>query len=168
MGFLKKLFGGKSGTSGLSGSSRFPYVYVNQDGSVRELSPNEQQYLSKEYHGADGDRPYIKPKYETTNGWGSLSGYLPRRLVPGRQVIRPVNPNYDAAVREYDKDFMHRRWDAERAAGDTVTVHPDGSISSTPNPAISTKERFELIRQHNLAAQRKREVLAEFDLTTQS
>ena len=155
MGFLKKLFG-------------FPYVYVNQDGSVRELSPNEQKYLSTDFHGADGGRPYIKPKYETKNAWGSLSGYLERRRVPGRVAIAPVNPNYDAAVKEFDKDFMQNRWNAERAAGDTVTVHPDGSISSKPNLAISPKERAELIKAYNLAEQRKREALAKIDATSQS
>lgn len=163
MGFLKKLFSGKSGTSESSGTTGFPYVYVNQDGSVRELSQNEQKYLSTEFQGADGGRPYVKPQYETKDGWGSQSGYLQRHLLPKHLAIDPVNPNYDAAVKEFDKDFMQKRWNAERAAGDTVTVHPDGSISSTPNPAISHKERFDLIRAYNLAEQRKREALAKFE-----
>jgi hypothetical protein len=58
---------------------------------------------------------------------------------------------------------MQTRWNAERAAGDTVTVHPGGSISSTPNPTISPKEQFDLIRAYNLAEQRKREALAKAD-----
>ncbi len=29
----------------------FKFVYVNQDGSVREVSPGEQGYLSQEFRG---------------------------------------------------------------------------------------------------------------------
>ena len=163
MGFLKKLFGGTSDTSESSGATGFPFVYVNQDGSVRELSSNEQKYLSAEYNGADGGRPYVKATFESKDGWGSLSGYLPRKLAPGQLTIESVNPNYDAAVKEFDKNFMETRWNAERAAGDTVTVHPNGSISSTPDPNISPKERFERIREYNLGEQRKREALAKIE-----
>jgi hypothetical protein len=168
MGFLKKLFGEKRATSQSASATGFPYVYVNQDGSVRELSPNEQKYLSTEFSGADGGRPYVKPKYETRNGWGSQSGYLQRNLVPKHLTIEPVKSNYDMAVKEFDQNFMQTRWNAERAAGDTVTVHPDGSISSTPNPTISPKERFDLIRAYNLAEQRKREALANVDTVSES
>jgi hypothetical protein len=57
----------------------FKFVYVNQDGSVRELSPEERGYLSEEFPGEDGGRPYIKWSYESRDGWGSKSGFIERR-----------------------------------------------------------------------------------------
>src|SRR5688572_29806530 len=62
----------------------FRYVYVNQDGSVRELSPEERDYLSEKFYNGDGGRPYIKSSYESHDGWGSQSGFIPRRQVPTR------------------------------------------------------------------------------------
>ena len=40
--------------------SGFKFVYINQDGTARELSPEEQTYLTQEFVGGDGNRPYIK------------------------------------------------------------------------------------------------------------
>jgi hypothetical protein len=49
---------------------------------------------------------------------------------------------------------------AHRAAGDVIVTNKDGSITTTPNPNISPKERFELFRSYQLAEQRRREELA--------
>jgi hypothetical protein len=78
----------------------FEFVYVNQDGSARELSPGERAYLSTEFSGADGARPYIKTTYESRDGWGSLSGFILRSGVPSRTVIEPVHPDYDALEKQ--------------------------------------------------------------------
>ena len=51
--------------------------------------------------------------------------------------------------------------DPHRAAGDIIETRADGSISCTPNPAISRTERFERMRDWHLAHQRRRERLAE-------
>lgn len=75
-------------------SDDFPFVYVNQDGTVRELCADEKAYLSQEFHGSDGGRPYIKDAYNARDGWGSLSGFLQRSLVPVGVDVRPVNPDY--------------------------------------------------------------------------
>lgn len=132
------------------------FVYVNQDGSVRELSPDEREYLSLDFHGADGGRPYIKRAYESRDGWGSVSGFLPRKAVPGGVPVEPVNPAYVPPV------FDARRATIEdgKRAGDIVTENPDGSVRRAPNPAISHKERFEILRQIQLERQRQREELA--------
>ena len=57
----------------------FEYVYVNQDGSVRELSPKEQGYLKEKFSPFDGARPYIKSSYKSLDGWGSMSGFISRK-----------------------------------------------------------------------------------------
>ena len=129
---------------------------MNRDGSVRELSPAEQTYLSREFSGADSDRPYIKSSYRSRDGWGSLSGFIERRKVPARIKILPVHPDFDARVKELGFDML----DSHRAAGDIIETRADGSVACTPNPQISSTERFELIRRWQLAHQRERERLA--------
>jgi hypothetical protein len=134
----------------------FKFVYVNQDGSVRELSPREQAYLSEEFSGGDSGRPYIKSRYGSSDGWGSQSGVMKRRRVPSPITILPVHPNYDALEKAIEHDMLG----SHRAAGDIIQTNDDGSITCTPNPTISRKERFERSRQHVLAEQRRREALA--------
>ncbi len=134
----------------------FKYVYVNQDGSARELSPADQAYLSEEFSGADGGRPYIKSSYESTDGWGSQSGYIERRRVPWRVAILPVHPDYDAREKAVGQDMFG----AHRAAEDIIETNPDGSVTCTPNPKLSSIERFELFRKYTLAEQQRREALA--------
>src|SRR3974377_547710 len=57
-------------------------VYINDDGSARELSETEKRYVDTEFSSLDGARPYIKTRYEQRNGWGNLSGFLQRKDVP--------------------------------------------------------------------------------------
>lgn len=134
----------------------FKFVYVNQDGSARELSPAEQAYLSEEFSGGDSGRPYIKSGYKSCDGWGSISGFIERRHVPARIKILPVHPDYDAR----EKQLVFDELDAQRAAGDIIETQADGAIACRPNPKISQSERFELVRQWHLAHQREREKLA--------
>lgn len=134
----------------------FKYVYVNQDGTARELSPDEQSYLSQEFSGFDGGRPYIKSAYGSRDGWGSRSGYIERRRVPLRVRILPVHPDYDTEVKKITVDLV----EIQRAAGDIIVENPDGSVTCTPNPDIPRKRRFELARDHQLEQQRRREQLA--------
>ena len=60
----------------------FEYVFVNADGSVREVNRLERLYLSTRYHGSDGDRPFIKARYREKNGSGTLQGFCLRRRIP--------------------------------------------------------------------------------------
>jgi len=63
-------------------------VYVNTDGSVRELQPIERKYLETPFDPCDGARPYIKDGYGKRNGWGELTGFLPRPDLPtGTQIL---------------------------------------------------------------------------------
>ena len=67
----------------------FRYVYVNRDGSARELTASEQEYLSETFSGGDGARPYIKFRYESLTPDGRISGFLERRQLPARIKIQP-------------------------------------------------------------------------------
>ena len=60
----------------------FKYVHVDHDGSVRELYPEEVEYLSQKFHPADGGRPYVKNAYEEKTPDGRISGFILRRRVP--------------------------------------------------------------------------------------
>ena len=137
-------------------SSQDGFVYVNQDGSVRELSPDERAYLSQDFAPGDGGRPYIKASYDSTDGWGSVSGFLPRREVPRQVTVEPVNPDY------VPPRFDPRRQAIEdgRRAGDIVTANLDGSVTSRPDPNVPPRERFERLREIQLERQREREDLA--------
>lgn len=132
------------------------FVYVNQDGSVRELSADERAYLSETFAPGDGGRPYIKGSYGSLDGWGSISGFLPRELVPRYVVIEPVNPAY--VPPQYDA--LNSMIEDSRRVGDIVAEDPDGSVRCAPNPNISRKTRFELLREIQLERQRGHENLA--------
>lgn len=132
------------------------FVYVNQDGSVRELSRDERDYLSQDFHPADGGRPYVKSSYKSQDGWGSISGFLPRKRVPGGIVVEPVNPNYVPPVVDAQREMI----EDSQLVGDIVTENTDGSVTCSPGPNISLAARFELLRQAQLERQRQREKLA--------
>jgi len=58
------------------------YIFVDADGIARELHASERQYLATDFHGSDGGRPYIKFGYSQRDGWGEISGYMERSLLP--------------------------------------------------------------------------------------
>jgi hypothetical protein len=60
----------------------FRFVYVKDDGSVRELTDDEKVYLRVRFSGGDGARPYIKTSYDMLTSDGKLRGYLYREMVP--------------------------------------------------------------------------------------
>jgi hypothetical protein len=70
----------------------FEYVYVENDGTVREVSEDDQAYLNTHFSPGDGGRPSIKTRYKSRNGWGNISGFIPRRRVPRQLPISPYIP----------------------------------------------------------------------------
>lgn len=62
--------------------SGFEYVYVNDDGTVRELTDAEKRRLSTEFERGDSRRPYVKLRYESRDDLGRLRGFLKRRQLP--------------------------------------------------------------------------------------
>jgi hypothetical protein len=103
---------------------RYPYIYVNADGTARELHASERAYLEKEFELGDGAMPYIKDSYEERNGWGELSGYLKRKALPAgtRVADAPIEDPRRPLTRE---DFV--TW--LRNKGVDVIENSDGSMS---------------------------------------
>ena len=76
--------------------AHYPYIFVNDDGSVRELHASERQHLEQPFMGADGGRPYVKNSIDARDGWGSVKGFLQRSKIPDDRFIAPApadNPN---------------------------------------------------------------------------
>ena len=67
------------------------YVYIEEDGSARGITPDEAVYLSTEFKLGDGAAPYIKSHYRQRNALGSPRGFLARRDLPKRIVVRPAD-----------------------------------------------------------------------------
>jgi hypothetical protein len=63
-------------------------VYVNEDGSVRELTQGEKTYVATPFSPLDGARPHIKLRYFDRAARG-IQGYLPRTQVPHGMPIHP-------------------------------------------------------------------------------
>jgi hypothetical protein len=66
----------------------FMYVYVEQDGTARELDEEEIDYLNTEFEGGDSGRPYIKSYYNELTPDGKIHGYLQRNQLPKKVPIR--------------------------------------------------------------------------------
>ena len=132
------------------------FVYVNQDGSVREISVGEQEHLTRRFHPFDGARPYIKSRYWSWDNWGSRSGYLKGYRVPSRIRVQPVRPDFDTVIKDLPEDMLG----THRAAGDTVVQNADGSILCSPNMNISRRERWKRMQKYQLETQAHREALA--------
>ena len=62
--------------------ARADFVFMEDDGSVRELTAEEAEYLATPFHPADGGRPYIKTGSRARTPDGRLGGFLRRRNVP--------------------------------------------------------------------------------------
>lgn len=69
-----------------------PYVYINADGTARELHADERAWLETEYKGGDGAAPSIKDGYDERNGWGELNGYLGRAALPAGMPVADAAP----------------------------------------------------------------------------
>ena len=107
----------------------YQYVYVNADGTARELHASERQYLETEFQGGDGAMPYIKDTYDERNGWGELNGYLKRSELPeGIPIAEAPAENPDRPMnREESIAWL-------RAKGVEVVEDADGSYTALAKP----------------------------------
>ncbi|MEI7509001.1 MAG: hypothetical protein WCJ62_06000 [Flavobacterium sp.] len=71
-------------------TKEFEYVYVENDGTVRELYSDEKNYLSEEFDNNDGNRPYIKSRYSQLAPDKKISGFIRRVRVPKNIRIHKV------------------------------------------------------------------------------
>jgi hypothetical protein len=55
-------------------------VWIDADGSARELTEAQKKYVETEFLPLDGARPYIKSRYEQRNVRGKLSGPCSGRM----------------------------------------------------------------------------------------
>ena len=68
----------------------YPYVFVSDAGSVRELSRKEREYLQTPFPPRDVMRPYVKSTYDERNLAGTLRGYCRRTAIPrGVRIAYP-------------------------------------------------------------------------------
>ena len=67
----------------------YPYVWVDEEGRVRELSPNEKEFLETPFSPGDGGAPNTKSHYQQKNGWGNLRGFCQRIHIPEEIEILP-------------------------------------------------------------------------------
>ena len=75
------------------GKNKFEYVYVEENGNVRELDKDETEYLSETFHPNDGGRPYIKRKYNDLTPDGKIWGFIARKNVPKNLLIENKKAN---------------------------------------------------------------------------
>ena len=61
---------------------KFKFIYVNDDGTARELTKDEQDYLTEKFEPTDGGRPNIKFNYDDKTPDGKMRGFLLRRQLP--------------------------------------------------------------------------------------
>jgi hypothetical protein len=67
-------------------------IWINEDGSARELTEADKAYVDTNFSPFDGARPYVKAQYAQLNGWGRLNGYLSRTDLPEGVPIAPAPP----------------------------------------------------------------------------
>lgn len=75
-------------------NEEFEYVYVENDGKVRELNHEEIDYLQAEFEPTDGARPYIKSNYEQLTPDNKVLGFLHRSKVPENINIIKTDVRY--------------------------------------------------------------------------
>ena len=61
-------------------------VYINEDGSVRELTEADKKYVDTEFSPFDGARPYIKLHYSQRAALGEIRGYFAPHGGAGRHA----------------------------------------------------------------------------------
>jgi hypothetical protein len=103
----------------------YPYVYVDDSGTVRELHHGEREYLQTPFSPFDGGRPYVKGSYLAKNGWKNLSGFLLRSQLPAGIEIRPApaETTNKTLTKEQNVQLL-------REKGFDVTENSDGTITA--------------------------------------
>ena len=103
----------------------YPYVFVNNDGTARELHPDECSYLETRFYPTDGGRPYVKGTYDQKNGLGELGGFCLRSKIPSDLEIQGApseNPSKPMAKEELIKLYKEKGYEITRSADDTITI----------------------------------------------
>jgi hypothetical protein len=110
----------------------YPYVYVNDNGTVRELHPSERSHLETPFHPADGARPYIKSSFDTRDGWGSISGFCLRFNIPSN--IEILEPPLEDPAEASKKMLLAKQIMLAKEKGFEVIENADGTITMRRKP----------------------------------
>lgn len=60
----------------------YPYVFIEENGEVRDLHTRERRFFETPMYPTDGSMPYIKKSYYHRDRYGSISGYCRRSQIP--------------------------------------------------------------------------------------
>lgn len=136
----------------------FPYVHVNLDGTARELSPQEREYVTAVYAPGDGARPAFLHCHRSKDGYGIRSGLLARRRLPRDVVVQPVHPDYDARRAELERTLDPL--DEFRRGGYLVIEREPGQFAAQPDPNVPGRERWRRLGDARRETLRRYERLA--------
>ncbi len=64
-------------------------IWINSDGTARELTDDQKRYVDTEFSPFDGARPYIKSHYSQRTKLGDIKGFLHRKEVPNGVLTDP-------------------------------------------------------------------------------
>jgi hypothetical protein len=118
----------------------YPYVYVNDDGTVRELHAAERQHLEARFPSSDGARPSVKSTFHARDGRGGLRGFCRRSKVPRDVLVAPApatSPNPPLSMVELQR----------RMQGLQVTAEPGGTLQIKRNPETPVPWKAWLMRR---------------------
>lgn len=110
--------------------ARSRFVYVMQDGSVREVTADEAECLATAFDAGDGARPAVKCHYDSRWPDGRLGGFLPRAELPAHIVVQetgPASAPCDLEAR-YSRTGWRRVSGADANGRKTVTFIPPLAI----------------------------------------
>ena len=105
----------------------YPFVFVNDDGTVRELHQSERSYLEMRFHPTDGGRPYIKDSYEKKDGWSSIGGFCPRSKIP--VDISVLDAPAEDPTESLRKALVEKQISFGRKNGFEVISNLDGTVT---------------------------------------
>ena len=112
----------------------YPYVFVNDDGTVRELHESERTYLETPFYPTDGARPYIKTSYDQKDGWGGMEGFCPRSVIPSNFDIldAPLEDPTEASRQR----FFEKQIRFAKEKGFEVIENTDGTRTLGRKPRL--------------------------------
>lgn len=78
----------------------YPYVFIEENGEIRELHLRERRFFETPMYPTDGSMPYIKKSYSHRDRYGSISGYCHRSKIPSQLVIQGPPEKDPTAINE--------------------------------------------------------------------
>jgi len=108
-------------------SSPYPFVFVNEDETIRELHSTEREYMETAFYPGDGNLPHPKKTLQEKNGWGEIRGVCFRSAVPVNCVVLPA-PATDPTPAPMTKEQLIA---FHKEKGFSVREMPDGTVLVT-------------------------------------